>query len=229
MKKLLSILVLTLALNFLAAVGGIAYLFQTGALSRDKVTAIKAVVFPATTQAAAEEKKDTPDATTQPTIKLEELLASASGRPAGEQVEFMQRRFDALMAQLDRRQRELAAQEETIAKAKSALSDDRTRLAAQQKRLDDREQVALKQAADKGFQDTMALYDSLQPRQVKDIFQKLDDETAMKYLRAMEPARAGKILKEFKTPPETERVQKLMEMIRLQPAVAKDDGVAKLR
>ena len=36
-------------------------------------------------------------------------------------------------------------------------------LASQQKRLNDREQAAIKQAEDKGFQDTMALYDSLRP------------------------------------------------------------------
>ena len=38
----------------------------------------------------------------------------------------MQRKFDALMAQIDRRQRDLAAQEDTINKAKASLSDDRT-------------------------------------------------------------------------------------------------------
>ena len=43
----------------------------------------------------------------------------------------------------------------------------------------------------------------------------------MKYLRAMEPSRAGKIIKEFKTPQETERVQKILDMIRVQPALAK--------
>src|SRR5437588_3652096 len=92
MKKLLTVLMVTLALNFLAAVGGAAYLYSIGALAKEKVTAIKGVLFPATTQ-AVEEKKDQPEASTQPTYKLEELLTKVSGRPAGEQVEFMQRFF----------------------------------------------------------------------------------------------------------------------------------------
>ena len=40
----------------------------------------------------------------------------------------------------------------------------------------------------------------------------------MKYLRAMDPSRAAKIIKEFKSSVETERVQRIMEMIRVQQA-----------
>src|SRR5438445_719216 len=82
------------------AAGGIAYLSCRAALTNQKVGAIKLVIFPPATQ-PVEEKKDQPDPATQPTYKLEELLAKVSGRPAGEQVEFMQHIFDAQMAQLD--------------------------------------------------------------------------------------------------------------------------------
>src|SRR5437588_457561 len=114
MKKLLNVVMLTLALNFLAAAGGVAYLFHSGALSKEKVAATE--------------------------------------------------------------------------------------------------------AQDKGFQDSLALYNSMQPKQVKDVFTSLDDATVMKYLRAMDPSRAAKIIKEFKTPADTERVQRIIEMIRAQQA-----------
>ena len=42
-----------------------------------------------------------------------------------------------------------------------------------------------------------------------------------RYLRAMEPSRAAKILKEFKAPAETERVKQLIEAIRGAQADAK--------
>ena len=41
----------------------------------------------------------------------------------------------------------------------------------------------------------------------------------------MEPSRAGKIIKEFKTPQETERVQKILDLIRVQPAPGEDESM----
>ena len=220
MKKLLNILMITLGLNFLAAAGGIAYLFKTGALTKEKVTAIKIMLGPATTQ-AVDEKKDQIDAATQPTIKLEELLAKVSGRPAGEQVEFMQRTFDTQMAQLDRRFQELSAQKNEITLDRKRQDDRQTKLDKLQKQLEDRDQASARDAQDKGFADTLALYDSMTTRQVKDAFAGLDDATATKFLRAMESSRAAKILKEFKTTAEAERVGRLIALIRGQPADAK--------
>lgn len=222
MKKLLTVVILTLALNFLAAAVGIAYLFQNGTLTREKIAAIKAVLGPATTQASTQpDKKDEADATTQPTVRLEELLAKVSGRPAGEQVDFLQRTFDAQMAQLERRQREL----EDLRLKAEASKGEASRLLAQvterQKKLDAREKALKQQTEDKGFEDSLTLYNSMPPKQVKDVFMSLDDATVTKYLRAMDAGRAAKILKEYKTSSETERVQRIMEMIRLQQADAK--------
>jgi vacuolar-type H+-ATPase subunit E/Vma4 len=220
MKKLLTVVILTLALNFLALAVGVAVLFQNGTLTREKIAAIKAVLGPATTQAAVADKKDEPDATTQPTLRLEELLAKVSGRPAGEQVEFLQRTFDAQMAQLERRQREL---EDLRMKADIAKREASTLLAqvdARTKKLDAREKALKTAVEDKGFEDSLTLYNSMPTKQVKDVFMSLDDATMTKYLRAMDAGRAAKILKEFKTSSETERVQRVMEMIRLQQADA---------
>ena len=222
MKKLLNVLAITLALNFVAAAAGVYYLYSTGALSREKVQAIKLVMYPATTQGTVATgddggKKDGSAAATQPTIKLDELLARVAGRPAGEQVEFIQRTFDAQAVQVDRRLREVQAREDALGRAQQALDDARKQFAAQQKRLDERERTLAKDAEDKGFADTLAMYDSMQAKQVKDVFGGLDDATVTRYLRAMEPGRAAKILKEFKSPDETQRVQRLLEAIRSQP------------
>lgn len=215
MKKLLNILAITLALNFIAAAGGIAYLFQSGALNREKITAIKAMLGPATTQAVVEEKKDQPDSTTQPTIKkLDELLAQVSGRPAGEQVEFLQRKFDGQMAQLDRRQQEVLALMDQVARDRDAQDKRQKALDLLEKKLKDRDKALTRDVQDKGFADSMALYESMSAKQVKESLAAMDDATATRYLRAMEPARAAKILKEFKTPAESERVQKMMQLIR---------------
>lgn len=220
MKKLLSVFAWTLALNFLALIGGVAILYRAGNLNRDKVQQIKELVFAPATQ-PTEEKAATPrDPATQPTLKLEEMLAKVSGRSASEQVEFMQRTFDAQMAVLDRRFQELQSQRKTVEDARAQIDQERKVLGAGQQQLAAAQQQEKKLAEDKGFQDTLALYTSMPAKQVKSIFMGLDDDTMIQYLRAMEPRTATKITKEFKTPDELARIGKVMEKMRQTQASA---------
>lgn len=223
MKKLGGVIVLTLAINFLAAAGGIGWLFQSGKLDRAKVLAIKELVFaPAPAEAPATQPSDS-SATTKPVNSLEALLARASGRTAGEQVEFIQRSFDAQMALLDRRERELTDLQRQVDLAKQqmerdhlALEKGRTELAAQQ-------ELANKLATDKGFQDSLQLYNTMSGKQVKTIFMTLDDETMRQYLQAMQPRIAARIIKEFKTPDEVSRIQTVMEAMRTSEQTAQSE------
>jgi len=48
MKKLFDVIVLLLALNFLALAGGVAYLYQTHRVDRQRAIAIKEILFPPT-------------------------------------------------------------------------------------------------------------------------------------------------------------------------------------
>src|SRR5215468_6706767 len=139
-RKLFTVVTLTLALNFLAAAGAVAYLIQTGQLDHAKVLAIKEIVFP-TTAPATQPAGGLADATTQPTLRLDELLARSSGRSATEQVDFIQHAFDAQMAQLDRRQRETENMLRQVELAKMLVARDRAQLAEQQKQLDARQQL----------------------------------------------------------------------------------------
>jgi hypothetical protein len=214
MKKLLTVIAWTLALNFLAALGGIAWLYSTKKLDRDKVHQIKDLVFAPATQPAPGIKSDARDATTQPTLRLEEMMAKVSGRSASEQVEFMQNTFNTHMALLDRRFQDLQNQRKTIDQAKAQVDKDRQKLLADQKQLATAQQDQAKLLTDQGFQDTLNLYNSMPPRQVKTIFMSMNDDTMIKYLRAMEPRIATKIIKEFKTADETDRVGKVMEKMR---------------
>jgi hypothetical protein len=213
MKKLLSVIAWTLALNFLAAAGGIALLYKAGNLNREKVQQIKELVFQPATQ-PVEEKPEVRDPATQPTLKLEEMLAKVSGRSASEQVEFMQRTFDAQMAVLDRRFQELQSQRKTVEDARAQIDKERQALSVGQQKLAAAQQQQEKLASDKGFQDTLALYTSMPAKQVKTIFMSLGDDTVIQYLRAMEPRTATKITKEFKSPDELARIGTVMEKMR---------------
>jgi flagellar motility protein MotE (MotC chaperone) len=213
MKKLLTVIAWTLALNFLAAAGGVAYLFRTQKLDHDKIAQIKTLVFPPASQPAPA-IDDTRDPTTQPTLKLEQMLAQVSGRAASEQVEFMQRTFDSQAALLDRRFQELQNLRKTLDEAKAQAAKDRDKLTADQKKLADAQQQQAKLQTDKNFQDTLALYTTMPAKQVKAIFMTMSDDTIIQYLRAMEPRQATKITKEFKAPEETARIAKVMETMR---------------
>jgi hypothetical protein len=213
-KKLVTVVVLTLAINFLAAAGGIGYLFQSGKLDREKVTAIKDIVFAPTTAPSTQPTEESVP-TTQPVNSLEALLAKASGRTAGEQVEFIQKSFDAQMAILDRRQRELVDLQRQIDLAKAQMERDRIKLEKGETDLAAEQAQAKKLATDKGFQDSLALYKTMPGKQVKTIFMSLDEATMRQYLQAMEPRVASRIMKEFKTPDEVARIQKVMEAMRL--------------
>jgi autotransporter translocation and assembly factor TamB len=184
MKKLLSVFAWTLALNFLAAVGGVAYLYKSGALNREKVQQIKELVFAPATQ-PAEPAPAVRDPSTQPTLALESLLANVSGRSASEQVEFIHRTFDAQNAILDNRFADLTHQRLTVEQAQAKLTQDRAALAAAQKKLDLAQADQNKAQTDKGFQDTLALYTSMPAKQVKTVFMSLTDDTMIQYLRAM--------------------------------------------
>jgi hypothetical protein len=215
MKQLLNILVLTLALNFVLAVGGIAWLWRTGKLDEQKVKAIREMVV--SPPKSVLEKLGDAEATgpaTRPVGKLDELLAKVSNRPAAEQVELMQRSFDVQMAQLDRRQREVADLQRRVDQDKDRLAGERADLEKLRAKLTAEQQQASKQATDKGFQDSLQLYNTMTSKQVKTVFMTLDDRVITQYLQAMQPRTAAKIIKEFKSAEELERIQRVLEKIR---------------
>ena len=214
-KKLAQAVVLMLALNFLALAGGAGWLWKGGHLGKDQVARIKEILFPPPAKPdVVKLDETTPGPSTQPSVKLEELLAKASGRSAIEQVEFIQQAFDAQRSELDRRYRELQDMQRQVDIAKDQLSTDRTTHEAKEKKLAEQTQSQQKLAGDKGFQDSLSLYQSMPGKQVKTVFMGLDDETMVRYLQAMQPRQASRIIKEFKTPDETARIQRVLERMR---------------
>ena len=222
MKQLWNVLVLVLAMNFLASAGGIYWLYSGGHLNKEKLTAIREILFPPSEKVELATTQPSDSSTTMPSVRLEELLAKYAGRPATEQLEYIRQSFDAQMVQLDRAHRELATLQKTVELAQKQLADDRKALADERKKFEERQKLAEKLANDKGFQDSLAMYESLPSRQVKEVFMGLDDAAVVQYLQAMESRTAAKIMKEFKTQPESERLKKIMERMRQPNAAAKE-------
>ena len=184
MKRLWNVFVLTLAVNFFAVAVAVAYLYNDGRLDRQRVGAIKALLYPPPVPppaASQPSEKQKPE----PVLKLAELLEQRSGLSTSEQLLFLQQTFDARMAELDRRQRELGDLQRQVDLANATLARDRAALEAEKARVAEREQLAARLANDKGFQDSLELYKSLPAKQVKAAFMTMDDETVKRYLQAM--------------------------------------------
>jgi hypothetical protein len=218
MKKLFDVLVLVLALNFVIVAGLATWIVKSRNVDREKMTAIKEILYPATAPATTQPAVD---ATTQPSLRLDELVARQSGRTAVEQVEFIQHTFDAQMAQLDRREREVKDLERQVELAKAHMARDRVAFETEKLELKKREEQSSKLASDQGFQDALQRYIVMPPKQVKQIFASLDDPTVVNFLQAMEPKTAAKIIKEFKTDEEVARMQRVLERMRQAQASAK--------
>ncbi len=214
MKRIIQVLSMVLAINFLAVLGGVGWLCQSGHLDRARAAAVKQVLFPttATSQPTTGPAEAAP--TTQPFINLDDFLARHAGKRAGEQVEIIQQSFDEQSAQLDRRKRELDALAEQVAREQKRLADAGAALDQSRKQLDDREKQDESRAGDKGFQDTLNLYNSLPAPQVKKVFMSLPVDTVVNYLEAMQPRTAARVIKEFKTKEETDLIQQVMEKMR---------------
>lgn len=216
MKRLWNVLVLTLAMNFLAVAGGAGWLYQSGRLDRDRVTKVREILFPAPVpaDAATTRPSSKSDPTTQPAFSLEAMLSKRGNLTAGQQVDFIRQTFDERMALLERREHELADLKSQIDMAQSQLTADRTALDSDRKKLTDEQDKARKLASDQGFQDSLNLYNSMPAKQVKSIFLTLSDDAVRQYLEAMTPRNAAKVIKEFKAPDEVDRIQRILEKMR---------------
>lgn len=208
MKKLFNLLALVLAMNFLAAAGGVGWLFQRGQLDKAKMLAVKEIVFPKTQPAAPATQPAKAEPPT-PLLRLDTLLAKQSGRRAGEQVEVIQQTFDAQSAQLDRRWRELDNLQAQLAGEQKKLAEASAALEAARRQLADREQQATQQGADKGFEKTLEIYSS-DAKLAKASFMDLPDDAVARYLGAMDPRARKKVIQEFKSPPEKARVGRVL-------------------
>jgi hypothetical protein len=213
-KKLGVLVLFVLSLNFLAVAGGVGYLIGTGKLDKEKGKEIAKILFPEpvpTTQPTTQPSDSDPD---DPLLSIDELLVKTTGMSAAQQNEFLRSTFESMSAQLDRQRREVMDLRRQVDFAQVQLAKDRATLDQRHQELNTRDQQQTAAATDKGFQESLAVYDAMKAKQVKDIFVSLEEETVVRYLQAMDPRRVSSILKEFKTPEELSKAQSLLEQMR---------------
>src|SRR4051794_4705752 len=227
MKKLWSVFVHTLAINFLLLAGAAGWLWKSAHVDRPKVEAVRDVLFPKAEAASGPATQPSKPESGPPLVRLDKLLARHAGKRAGEQVEAIQQTFDAQSALLDRRKRELEDLQQQIAAEQKRLADASASLDGERKDLAERRQQAEQASTDKGFAASLKLYSTMPGKQAKAVFMDMPDEAAARFLQAMPPRTATKIVKEFKTPAEVARINRVMERIRQGGSVASGQPATK--
>jgi hypothetical protein len=212
-KKIGMLILLLLSFNFLAVAGGVGYLVGTGKIDKEKAKTIGKLIFP---DPAPPTSQPTTDESTikDPLMRFDDLLIKTSSKSAAEQVAIVQDTFLALNAQLDQKNQEIRRLKLQVDLAQEQLERDRAAVLAREKALTQKEQSQDAQAKDEGFNQSLAVYNKMPSKQVKDIFMNLEEATVVRYLQAMDDSRAGRILKEFKAPAEQVKAQTLLEMMR---------------
>lgn len=213
-RKLVTVVVLLLALHFVAVLGAVGFAFGTGKLDKAKLEEIGKLLTPPPAAPATQPAEKTAEPTTRPLLQFDDLLAQQAGKSTSEQVQFLRESFDGMSVQLDRQHRELLDLKRQVDTAQAQVAADRAAVAAREKAFDERAAQAKRLAEDAGFQRTMEIYDSMTPKQLKDVFAKQDDALVARYLQGMEPKRVANIVKEFKTPDEQGRANALLERLR---------------
>ncbi len=233
MKKILGLISTICILNVLMMGGLAGFLWQTGRLDKAKVQTISDMLKrPGTPEKLRENVDDLmkPVAATRPAEGTADGAATQAGtEPAAQpakteagglpataedRIDYLQKTMEQArlrledQAQNQQHEQELLAQEQgDLDLAQQKLSDDRKVFEAQ---------VAASKAAknDNGFATALSLFDELKPKQVKDLLMGMTVPDAAKYVTAMEPDRAAKILAEFKSDPEKTFMGSVMDMLR---------------
>jgi hypothetical protein len=227
MKKIAAFFTFLLVLNVLAAAGLGGYLLATGRLDKEKSLAIvdilkhqgtpdhlrsqvNDVLYPTTIPATA-----TAPATRQSLVDLANSDATlASLATAQERIDFARHAVEQERMRLESETRNLLARQKLLEDQRAAVTLQADQLAAARKRFDEQVQASATRLKDENFQRTVALYNDLKPKQVKELLISLDQDLVADYFRAFDGERSTKIIAEFKTPDEKQFISAVLEKIR---------------
>ncbi|MCC7205373.1 MAG: hypothetical protein IT441_09865, partial [Phycisphaeraceae bacterium] len=135
-----------------------------------------------------------------------------------EQLELDRQRQERSMLQLERFREEMRALQRQLDLARQVVAAQQEQVKTDRQRLVDEfgKEQALRD--DRDFRQAVELYESLRPRQTKEMFRSLIDqrrqEEVVEYLASMQPRKAAAVLKEFKQPEEIRLAADLVEALR---------------
>jgi len=225
MKKIGSLISMICIVNVLMLAGFIGYLCGTGRLNKPKAQAIADMLRqPGAPEGLREKLYDIMAPATKPATQTRPATGSAAGAEEGvagaepataqERIDYLQRVLEAERLGLESEAQKLREEQELLASKQNQLDLDRRYLNDQKKAYEQTLAGATTQSDAAGFQKSMALFDELKPKQVKDLLVVMPADQVARYFAAMEPDRAAKIIAEFKTTEEKSLLNQVLDKVR---------------
>lgn len=221
MRAIISAIVAVLALNLLAIVALVGWLYASDRLDARRVNDVIdtfRLTLAEETSLAAEAAAAEAQAQ-EMRVQMARLEAVADGPKTTQDRLFDQQQRDEIAeARVQRLQRDIADLQRQLELAQSRIAKDRAQLIADRQAFEAALQRETELQTSESFQQAVRTYEQLKPRQVKQMFQSLMDEghtaQVVDYLATMQTRKAAAVLKEFKEPQEIEQAAGLVEALR---------------
>ncbi|MBI1369513.1 MAG: hypothetical protein GC162_12775 [Planctomycetes bacterium] len=221
MKTAFHVLAIMAILHILGALGFVGYMVATDRVNRERLEAVRAVFEKTIAQAAADAKEQAK--VDEAAAEQAQRIAALEGKNAGpetvsQKLEGEQERNEITLRQLERTRQEVESLQRSLQLAQQRVEGQYNELLKEKQTLQKRLAQIEQQRNDEGFKKTVELYETLPPKQVKEMFVKLmsegGGEHVVAFLEAMQPRKAAGVLKEFKTPEEVAKAVQLTEQLR---------------
>jgi hypothetical protein len=226
MKKIGTLISLICIVNILILLGFAGYLLGTGRLNRPKAQTIadmlrqpatpeglrakvQEIMAPPTATAASQSRPATGSA---PALRMG--LTGLEPATAQERIDYLQKVLEVERLRLESEAQKLHEEQELLVAKQNQLDLERKTLADQRKAYEQTIAGATTKSDAAGFQKSMELFDQLKPKQVKDLLIAMPADQVARYLAAMEPDRAAKIIAEFKSADEKVLLNEALDKVR---------------
>jgi len=198
-------LIILILLHVLVGGLGAGWLYMTGRLSSDRVQKTIDLYKPTIAQARAraEKAKELEEQARQTAIEAARLKEAADGPiTLTDRLQAEKEADEVARLRLERFQREVADLRARMENDKRLLTRQKEEIEAARQELEQKLQAREEKLASEDFKKAVAMIEALKPKQARDHFVYLmqQDETdvAVDYLAAMNPRKAGAVLREFK-------------------------------
>ena len=225
MKKMSSFVTMLLVMNLLAVAGLAGYLVSTGRLDKQKAGAVVDMLRHKGTPEKFREKlfdiMEPAPATTSAPATQSFVSTNADGEPASvlaasatDRLEMSRQAIEQERMKLENEAQDLRNRQELLIKMQREVDARLKKVVDEKAAYQKQVEADAAKAKDESFQKTLALYDELKPKQIKEIFLGMPVDSVAAYLQAMDPSRAGKIIAEFKAPAEKTFLTGVLDKIR---------------
>jgi hypothetical protein len=221
MKTLWRVIAIMAVLHVLIGIAGVAWLYSSDRLSRDRVAAVRELLKPTLAEetkqkAKLEEMQKAADAQAD---RLASLKGAGNGpETVAQRLAEERQKHEVTIRQLERAREDIESLRKNLQLAQQKIEQEHKVTLAEKASLEKRVTELEKQFNDAGFKKAVALYESLPAKQVKDMFLQMltsgKTGDVVNFLEAMQPRKAGAILKEFKSSQEINQAVELTQRLR---------------